>query len=154
MKGGILSGSTFWGWGQKEEAHFREKVEEVIKFLELERYRRLPAGGLPFGIQKLVGICRALVMEPKLLLLDEPASGMNRQEKEHLARFLLRIRYELGIPMIWIEHDMKLVSDLVDRIAVLHYGEKIAEGIAEEVMNHPDVIHAYLGASIETNHQT
>ena len=154
MQGGIFSGGIFWGWGQKEEANFRKKAEEAIKFLELERYRRLPAGDLPFGIQKFVGICRALVMEPKLLLLDEPASGMNRQEKEQLARFLLRIRYELGIPIVWIEHDMKLISDLADRIAVFHYGKKIAEGNAEEVMNHPDVIQAYLGTSTETNPQT
>jgi branched-chain amino acid transport system ATP-binding protein len=154
MRGNIFSGGIFWGLGQKEEVRFREKVEEVIKFLELERYRRIPVGGLPFGIQKLVGVARALSMEPRILLLDEPSSGMNRQEKEDLARFLLRIKYELGIAMVWVEHDMKLISDLTDRIAVFQYGRKIAEGSAEEVVNHPDVIQAYLGTTVEVNPQT
>ena len=122
MRGNVMTGGIFWGPGQREETHFRQKVEEVIKFLELERFRHASAGELPFGIQKIVGIGRALVLEPKILLCDEPSSGMNRQEKEHLARFLLRIKYEVGIPILWVEHDMHLISDLADRIAVFHYG--------------------------------
>lgn len=148
MRGNILTGGLFWGFGKKEEIYFRRKVEEVIKFLELERFRHASAGDLPFGVQKLVGIGRALVMDPKILLCDEPSSGMNRQEKEHLARFLLRIKFDLGIPILWVEHDMKLISDLADRMAVFHYGKKISEGRPGEVMSHPDVIQAYLGTGL------
>ncbi len=151
MRGNVFTGSIFWGLGQKEEVRFREKVERVIEFLELERYRRVPVGGLPFGIQKLVGVARALAMEPRILLLDEPSSGMNRQEKEDLARFMLRIKYELGVPMIWVEHDMKMIADLTDRLAVFHYGRKIADGSTEDVMNHPDVLQAYLGTAAGVN---
>ncbi len=145
MKSNILSAGLYWGLGQKEEISSRRKVEEIIDFLELERYRKQLVGGLPFGIQKLVGVGRALAMEPKLLLLDEPASGMSRQEKEDLARFLLRIKYQLRITMVWVEHDIKIVGDLCDRAAVLDNGHKIAEGSAKEVFAHPEVAKAYLG---------
>jgi len=145
MKSNLFSAGIFWGLGQKEELEFRRRVEEVIDFLELERYRKQQVAGLPFGVQKLVGVGRALAMKPRILLLDEPSSGMNRQEKEDLARFLLRIKYELGIPMLWVEHDIKLIGDLADRLAVLHYGRKIAEGRLEEVTARPEVIEAYLG---------
>jgi branched-chain amino acid transport system ATP-binding protein len=100
---------------------------------------------LPFGIQKLVGFARALAIEPKLLLLDEPSAGLNRDEREDLARFILRIKHQLGIPMIWIEHDMQMVADLADRIFVLDYGKPLAQGTPEEVLNDPRVIAAYLG---------
>ena len=145
MRSGIFSAGLFWGLAQREEVTFRGQVEGVIDFLELEKYRKQLVANLPFGVQKLVGVGRALVMRPRLLLLDEPSSGLNRQEKEDLARFLLRIKYELGIPMVWVEHDIKLVGDLADRIAVLHYGQKIAEGTLEEISNDPQVVRAFLG---------
>jgi len=145
MRTGVLTGGILWGPALKEEVEHRRRVEEVIDFLELERYRKALVVNLPYGIQKLVGVARALAMEPQVMLLDEPSSGMSRQEKEDLARFLLRIKHELGITMLWVEHDMQLVGDLCDRMAVLHYGRKIAEGRPEEVTRNPEVIHAYLG---------
>ena len=107
---------------RREEVRQREAVEKIIEFVELERYRRAPVGTLPFGIQKIVGFARALALEPAVLLLDEPSAGLNREEREDLARFILRIKHELGIAMIWIEHDMQMVADLADRIHVLDYG--------------------------------
>ena len=145
MRTGVLTGGLWWGPAHREEVEHRRRVEEVIDFLELERYRKVLVVNLPFGVQKLVGVARALAMEPKMMLLDEPSSGMNRQEKEDLARFLLRIKYDRGITMLWVEHDMQLVGDLADRMAVLHYGRKIAEGEPREVTSNPEVIQAYLG---------
>lgn len=145
MDAGLLANGIFWGKSLKEELKHREAVEEVIEFLELEKYRKTEASGLPYGIQKIVGLGRALAMEPKILLLDEPSAGMNRQEKEDLARFILRIKYEIGITMIWVEHDMQLVGDLADRIVVLNFGTKIAEGEPDRVLNNSAVVDAYLG---------
>lgn len=147
MKSNIFSSGFYWKLGQKEEISSRRKAEEVIDFLELERFRKQLVGGLPFGIQKLIGIGRALAMEPKLLLLDEPGSGMSRQEKEDLARFLLRIKYQLGMTMVWVEHDMKIVSDLCDRAVVLANARKIAEGKSEEIVANPEVVKAFLGTA-------
>ena len=130
---------------RREEVRQRAAVEAIIEFVELERFRHVPVGALPFGTQKLVGFARALALEPALLLLDEPSAGLNRDEREDLARFILRIKHRLGIPMIWIEHDMQMVADLADRIHVLDYGRTIAEGSPTDVLNHPDVIKAYLG---------
>ena len=145
MKTNFLSAGLFWGLAQKREIRLREWVEEVINFLELERYRKQIAGMLPIGVQKLVGLGRALSMKPRLLLIDEVSSGMNRQEKEDIARFLLRIKYELGIPMLWVEHDTKMVTDLCDRMAVLHYGRKIAEGAPDDVLRSKEVLEVYAG---------
>jgi branched-chain amino acid transport system ATP-binding protein len=132
---------------RREEVRQRAAVEKIIEFVELERFRHVPVGALPFGTQKLVGFARALALEPALLLLDEPSAGLNRDEREDLARFILRIKHRLGIPMIWIEHDMQMVADLADRIHVLDYGRTLAEGRPNEVLNHPDVIRAYLGGA-------
>jgi branched-chain amino acid transport system ATP-binding protein len=134
---------------RREEVRQREAVEKIIDFVELERYRHAPVGGLPFGIQKIVGFARALALEPALLLLDEPSAGLNRDEREDLARFILRIKHQLGIAMIWIEHDMQMVADLADRIHVLDYGRTLAEGRPADVLKHPDVVRAYLGGTHE-----
>lgn len=145
MKTGWLSNGWFWGKTRKEEVRQREAVEEIVDFLELEKYRKTQAAMLPYGIQKIVGLGRALAMDPRVLLLDEPSAGMNRQEKEDLARFILRIKHELGITMVWVEHDMQLVGDLADQVVVLNYGEKIADGAPEHVLHDPEVVKAYIG---------
>ena len=132
---------------RREEVRHREAVERIIEFVELERYRHARVGGLPFGIQKIVGFARALALEPTLLLLDEPSAGLNRDEREDLARFILRIKHELGIAMIWIEHDMQMVADLADRIHVLDYGRTLAVGRPDDVLKHPEVVRAYLGSA-------
>ena len=145
MRAGVLAGSLFWGASLREETRERKRAEEVIEFLELERYRMEPVASLPFGVQKLVGVGRALAMEPRLLLLDEPSTGMNREEKENLARFMLRIKHELSTTMLWVEHDMELVADLADTVTVLDFGEKIAQGPPDAVLRDPRVAEAYLG---------
>ncbi len=132
---------------RKEEIRQREAVEKIIAFVELERYRHAPVGGLAFGTQKIIGFARALANEPALLLLDEPSAGLNREEREDLARFILRIKHQLGIAMIWIEHDMQMVADLADRIHVLDYGRTLASGNAADVLKDEKVIAAYLGTS-------
>jgi branched-chain amino acid transport system ATP-binding protein len=145
MRAGVLAGALFWGRSRREESAHRRRVEEIVEFLELERCRKELIASLPFGVQKLVAIGRALAMEPTLLLLDEPSTGMNREEKENLARFLLRIKHELGMTMLWVEHDMELVGDLADTVTVLDFGEKIAEGPPSVVLRDPRVAEAYLG---------
>jgi branched-chain amino acid transport system ATP-binding protein len=130
---------------RREEVRHREAVERIIEFVELERYRHAAVAGLPFGIQKIVGFARALALEPALMMLDEPSAGLNRDEREHLARFILRIKHELAITMIWIEHDMQMVADLADRIHVLDYGRTLAEGKPEDVLRDERVVAAYIG---------
>ncbi len=120
-------------------------LERIIEFVELEGARYSQAGALPFGTQKLVDLARALALEPSLLLLDEPSAGLSRDERDDLARFILRIKHELKLPMIWIEHDMQMVADLADRIHVLDYGRTLASGIPEQVLKDPAVVAAYLG---------
>jgi branched-chain amino acid transport system ATP-binding protein len=141
----LLDG-LFCGRSRRNEIVQREIVEEIIEFVELERYRKMVVSRIPFGIQKIVGFARALAMKPRLLLLDEPSAGLNREEKENLARFILRIKHEAGISMIWVEHDMQMVADLADRIYVLDYGAYITDGPPREVLNNPKVIDIYLGS--------
>jgi branched-chain amino acid transport system ATP-binding protein len=146
MRAGIFSGAIYFGRARREEMEQRDRIEHIIDFFELYRYRDVPAGDLPYGAQKLVGVARALALDPKLLLLDEPSTGLMREEKENFARYLLRIRHELRLTVLWVEHDMQLVSDLADRIVVLSYGEVIADGTPDVVCKMPKVIEAYLGA--------
>ncbi len=148
MKTSWLAGALWVGRASKEEMENRRKVEDIVDFLEIEQYRKLPVAMLPYGIQKRVELGRALAMDPVLLLLDEPVAGMNQEETEDMARFILDIRRELGIAIIMVEHDMGLVMDIADRIMVLDFGQKIAEGVPEEIQNNPDVIAAYLGGEM------
>lgn len=145
MKTGVIKGGLFWGPGRKEEERGRRKAEEILDFLELYPYRKQKVGNLSFGVQKIVGLGRALASEPKLILMDEIFSGLNREEKEDLARFVLRIVYEKRITIVWVEHDMKLITDLADRMCCLNYGEIICEGTPREVTSNPFVVEAYLG---------
>ena len=141
----LLAECLFLPGVRAAEVEHRRAAEEVLEFVELERYRHAPVDALPFGIQKIVGFARALAMQPRALLLDEPSAGLNREEREDLARYILRIKHELGIAMVWVEHDMQMVADLADRILVLNYGLPLAEGPPQEVLADPRVIDAYLG---------
>ena len=145
---GWLAGSLWIGKAKREEMANRARVEDIIDLLEIEQWRKYPVGLLPYGVQKRVELGRALAMEPKLLLLDEPVAGMNLEETEDMARFILDIREELGIAMILVEHDMGLVMDIADRIMVLDFGTPIATGVPTEIQKHPEVIKAYLGEEI------
>lgn len=147
IKSGFFAQGIYWWLGQKEEIRHREVVEWVIDWLEIEHIRKTPAGMLPYGLQKRVELGRALASEPKLLLLDEPMAGMNLEEKEDIARFILDANEELGTTICLIEHDMGVVMDISDRVAVLDYGQKIAEGSPEEIRTNERVIKAYLGTA-------
>ncbi len=144
---GLLSAALFLGRCRSWELRQREHVEKVIAFFELERYRKERVADLPYGIQKLIGLARAVAAMPRLLLLDEPSAGLNRQEKEDLARFVLRVRHEFAPSIVWIEHDMQLVRDLADRVLVLHYGRRLAVGTPDAVLADPTVVEAYTGVS-------
>ncbi len=150
MKSGWLAGALWIGKAKREEMVNREMVERIIDFLEIEQWRKYPVGLLPYGIQKRVELGRALAMDPELLMLDEPVAGMNLEETEDMARFILDVQDELGIAMILVEHDMGLVMDIADRVLVLDFGQPIAIGPPSEVQSNPNVIKAYLGEEMET----
>ena len=146
MKSGIFSSGFYWGFAQKEEIEHRKFVEDVIDLLEIQPIRKQTVGSLSYGLQKRVELGRALAMDPQLLLLDEPMAGMNSEEKEDIARFVLDINEEWNTTIILIEHDMGVVMDISDRIAVLNFGQLLANGTPDEVRVNPDVVEAYLGS--------
>ena len=146
MRSGLVACGFRLPWARREELALRERVEkEVIDFLEIEHIRGVPVSALPYGLQKRVELARALALEPKLLLLDEPVAGMNREETEDMARFILDLVEERGITVLLVEHDMGVVMDLSDHVVVLNFGQVIAQGRPEEVARHPEVVKAYLG---------
>jgi branched-chain amino acid transport system ATP-binding protein len=145
MRGHFLLDALYWGPARRQELEHRAAVERVIDFLEIQAIRKTPAGRLPYGLQKRVELARALAAEPQLLLLDEPMAGMNVEEKEDMCRFVLDVHDEFGTTIALIEHDMSVVMDISDRVAVLDYGRKIAEGSPDAVRTDRAVIDAYLG---------
>jgi branched-chain amino acid transport system ATP-binding protein len=147
MKSNIFQQAIRWGAAEREESAHREFVEHIVDFLEIQAWRKTPVGRLPYGLQKRVDLGRALAMEPRVLLLDEPMAGMNVEEKQDMCRFVLDVNEEFGTTIVLIEHDMGVVMDISDRVVVLDYGKKIGDGTPDEVRRNEDVISAYLGTS-------
>ena len=147
MKSNLFWQALYYGPARKEEMENRELVEDIIDFLEIQSIRRTPVGKLPYGLQKRVELGRALAMEPDLLLLDEPMAGMNLEEKQDMCRFILDINEQYGTTIVLIEHDMGVVMDISERMIVLDYGRKIAEGTTDEIRGNQKVIDAYLGVA-------
>jgi len=148
FKSSWLEGALYFGRAHREEIKHRRVVEEIIDFLEIARWRKMVVAILPYGVRKRIDLGRALAQEPKLLLLDEPMAGMNVEEKEDMARFILDVQEERGITIVLIEHDMGVVMDITDRIMVIDFGREIAEGLPEQIKRDPVVIKAYLGEEV------
>jgi branched-chain amino acid transport system ATP-binding protein len=150
LKSNFLTGALYWFTGARtEELAQRARVEEIIDFLDLQTVRKALAGTLPYGLRKRVELARAMAIEPKLILLDEPMAGMNLEEKEDMARYIVDLNAEFGMTVIMIEHDMGVVMDISHRVMVLDFGKKIAEGLPEQVLADPHVKSAYLGEEDE-----
>ncbi len=145
MTANFLHGAIYFGRARKEEVENRRVVEEIIDFLEIQHIRKQVVANLPYGMRKRVDLGRALALEPKILLLDEPMAGMNVEEKEDMARFIVDVFETRKIPIVLVEHDMALVMDIADRVVVLDFGRKIAESAPQSIVKDPKVISAYLG---------
>jgi len=154
LKTGLLAAAFYWGSAHREEMRLRDEIEDkIIDFLEIEHIRKQPVSALPYGLQKRVELARALAMRPKVLLMDEPVAGMNAEETEDMARFILDIQEEWDITIIIIEHDIHMIMDISDRVMVVNFGQEITTGAPGEVQSHPEVIKAYLGTkkTLEAN---
>jgi branched-chain amino acid transport system ATP-binding protein len=148
LNANVFDAFLYWGRARREEMELRAEIErDVIDFLELDHIRNVPVAILPYGLQKKVELARALAMRPRILMLDEPVAGMNREETEDMARAILDVRDEWGVTVLLVEHDMGMVMDISDHVCVLNFGRRIAAGTPAEVRANPDVIKAYLGSS-------